>query len=415
MVATHVAYKAPVYPFRGFWPPPTEPTLDIGQGVQVDFNFGVRIRLPPRRDGRDWTLRLTDLDTGDYFETKVSHGAVSGGKVYFIRYGLELFVDGELVLDHIYSAENRNVLIQMQVGALGDTIAWFPYVLKFQKLHNCRIICCMKQEFISLFSSIYPQITFISSNSESKCQFEEDLYASYYLGFYFRDAQNTFHPTDTRLTGIAKLAAYTLGVDPSSAKLTVAIDPGGRPIEQQYVCIAVQASGAVKLWHHPDGWFDVVNHLKSRGLRVICIDGARVQTCGVFSTHIPHGCEDETGLRPLSERARWLKHAEAYVGLSSGLSWLAHAVECPVVMISGFSHPSSEFETPYRVINWHVCNSCWNDPRHAFDHDDFFWCPRHKGAPRQYECSKLIRPQLVIQAIDRALADAAQRRINGHV
>ena len=56
-------------------------------------------------------------------------------------------------------------------------------------------------------------------------------------------------------------------------------------------------------------------------------------------------------------------------------------------MISGFSHPTTEFETPYRVINYHACNSCWNDPHHRFDHKDFLWCPRHKDTPRQFECT----------------------------
>ena len=63
---------------------------------------------------------------------------------------------------------------------------------------------------------------------------------------------------------------------------------------------------------------------------------------------------------PLLERARWIRHAEFFVGLASGLSWLAWSVGTPVVMISGFSHPLTEFQTPYRVINYHTCNSCWN-------------------------------------------------------
>ncbi len=51
------------------------------------------------------------------------------------------------------------------------------------------------------------------------------------------------------------------------------------------------------------------------------------------------------------------------MGLSSGLSWLAWAAGIPVVMISGFTHPTNEFATPYRVINYHACNGCWNDVR----------------------------------------------------
>ena len=63
--------------------------------------------------------------------------------------------------------------------------------------------------------------------------------------------------------------------------------------------------------------------------------------------------EDFTGNRPLQERLSLLHHADFFIGLGSGLSWLAWAADTPVVMISGFSHPSTEFHTPYRVINFH--------------------------------------------------------------
>src|SRR5260370_40322124 len=56
-----------------------------------------------------------------------------------------------------------------------------------------------------------------------------------------------------------------------------------------------------------------------------------------------------------------------FIGLGSGLSWLAWAAGTPVVMISGFSHPSTEFRTPYRVINFHSCNTCFNDLTTEFD------------------------------------------------
>jgi len=72
-----------------------------------------------------------------------------------------------------------------------------------------------------------------------------------------------------------------------------------------------------------------------------------------------------------------------------------------VVMISGFTHPTNEFATPYRVVNYHTCNGCWNDPAHRFDHKDFLWCPRHKDTPRQFECTRLITPEQVKQVLRR--------------
>jgi len=76
-------------------------------------------------------------------------------------------------------------------------------------------------------------------------------------------------------------------------------------------------------------------------------------------------------------------------------------VDTPVVMISGFTHPTNEFHTPYRVINYHACNSCWNDPAHRFDHKDYLYCPRHKDTPRQFECTRLITVEQVKATIQR--------------
>jgi autotransporter strand-loop-strand O-heptosyltransferase len=181
-----------------------------------------------------------------------------------------------------------------------------------------------------------------------------------------------------------------------------------RPIPEKYVCIATQSTTQCKYWNNPTGWREIVQFLKQRGYRVICIDQKATHGNGVVWNHLPHGCEDFTGEQPLAERARWLKHAEFFVGLSSGLSWLAWTMNTPVVMISGFTHPTNEFDTPYRVINYHTCNSCWNDVRVQFDHQDFMWCPRHAGTSRQFECTRLITAEQVKNTISRIPAFNAQ-------
>jgi len=79
------------------------------------------------------------------------------------------------------------------------------------------------------------------------------------------------------------------------------------------------------------------------------------------------------------------------------------------VLISGFTHPTNEFTTPYRIINYHACNSCWNDPAHRFDHKDFLWCPRHKDTPHQFECTRLITTDQVKATIRRIPGFGARR------
>ena len=299
---------------------------------------------------------------------------------------------------HDYDAADREVLIQFPVGTLGDTMGWFPYAVKFQQLHGCRLTCAMSGLIIPLFHDAYPDITFVTHEEVQAEQF----YATYCIGLFFDDADHIWQPTDFRHVGLHRTAGYILGVDP---------DRGGaahrhrrrRPADRRALCLHRRAELArsCKYWNNPNGWREVVAFLKASGYRVVCIDQKPVHGTGLVWTHIPHGCEDETGDRPLAERARWLRHAAFFVGLSSGLSWLAWAAGTPVVMISGFTHPTNEFATPYRVINWHACNSCWNDVRVRFDHKDFLWCPRHAGTPRQFECTRLITAAQVTETLKR--------------
>jgi autotransporter strand-loop-strand O-heptosyltransferase len=149
----------------------------------------------------------------------------------------------------------------------------------------------------------------------------------------------------------------------------------------------------------------VVDHLRSLGYRVLAIDREPTVGMGFTWNQIPHGAEDFTGHRPLSERIALIRHAEFFVGLSSGLSWLAWACRAPVVLISGFTLPICEFETPYRVYNTHGCLGCWDDTAVSFDHRDFLWCPRFKGTDRQYECTRLITGRQVIGHIERLRRD----------
>jgi hypothetical protein len=93
---------------------------------------------------------------------------------------------------------------------------------------------------------------------------------------------------------------------------------------------------------------------------------------------------------------------EFFIGLSSGLSWLAWACELPVVLISGFSEKWAETTLDtYRVINESVCHGCFNWSR--LDAGDWNWCPKHKGTEKQFECSKQISSEMVIREINKIM------------
>jgi autotransporter strand-loop-strand O-heptosyltransferase len=383
-------------PVKRAYPAPASSPTQVGPlGIRFDFNDGCRVVLP---DGK-WHVRLRDLDTGNIlYETDIGSGHINTSKRYFLRCAIEVWngeATGDATFRHEYSAKDQEVLIQFPVGTLGDTIGWFSYAVKFQAQHGCKLSCAIADRLIPLFKNSHPHIQFVTHEEVVP----EKFYATYSIGLFFDDEARVHQPCDFRLVGLHRTAGYILGVDPTEVPPKISIEDSRRPINEPYVCIAVQSSTHSKHWTNPTGWHDLVTFLKESGYRVVCIDQRNVYGTGIVWNHIPHGVEDQTGDRPIAERANWIKHAAFFVGLSSGLSWLAWAVGTPVVMISGFTHPTNEFHTPYRIINYHACNSCWNDVRVRFDHKDFLWCPRHANTTRQFECTRLITAQAVKDAI----------------
>lgn len=387
--------SAPAAAPGGAFPrPPARPTQVGSGGVRFDFNEGCRVLLP----AGDWRLRFTDLDTGNVlFDAAVGGGLVRSPRLYYLRYRIEAWKGGEPAFRHDFDAAGREVMIHIRGAVLGDTIGWLPYAIKFQQRHGCRLTCAVGEALIPLFRNAYPQVEFVVHAAADPDRY----YATYHLGVAFQDDERTVLPCDFRLVGAHRAMGYALGVDPAETRPKIALGRTEPPIAGPYVCIAVQSTLQCKYWNRPDGWREIVEWLKEAGYRVVCIDQKAAYGLDSPLNRMPANAEDQTGDRPLLERARWLRHADFFVGLPSGLSWLAWAMERPVVMISGFSHPVSEFETPYRVIDFNACNSCWNDPRLTFDRDDFLWCPRQAGTPRQFECSRAISPAAVKAAIRR--------------
>jgi len=382
-----------------FLPPAEKPTQAGPDGILFDFNLGARVFLP---EGK-WRTRLSDIETGNIlFETDSHSVTVNSAKRYFVPIRIEIWQDGKPAFTHDYDARGRDVLIVFPAGTIGDPIAWFPYAVKFQERHGCKLTIAIAAPLIPLFAPVYPEIAFVTQDKAEP----EKFYATYRLGLFFTDQDHIWQPCDFRQVGLHRTAGHILGVDPAESRPKIALAESGRPIEEPYVCIASQSTSQAKYWNYASGWREIVAFLKEAGYRVLCIDQKASHGHGLVWNHIPYGAEDFTGDLPLPERARLLAHADFMVGLSSGLSWLAWSVGTPVVLISGFTHPDNEFDTPFRVINYHACNSCWNDPRHQFDHKDFLWCPRHAGTPRQFECTRLITVQQVRRAIERIPAFA---------
>jgi len=383
-------------PYVSFDAGPLTCKTDI-DGLEFDFNYGARIKVP----AGNWRVKIIDRDCCvTLYDAKADNVIATSTKKYYVNFGLEIYLDEQLVLRHDLALAGKKVLIKFPVGTIGDIIAWFPYAQVFKYKHNCEVYCAMAPELADLFSPAYPELHFIGPDERPP-----ELYASYYMGIFFPCDDRMHQPVDWRIVGLQKTIPYILGLDPVEIRPCILPQNPERLIAEPYVCIAAQATSQAKYWNNGSGWMNVVKYLKEKGYRVLCIDKESCHGSGSRWNTIPYGAEDFTGSLPLIERVDLLFHADFFVGLSSGLSWLAWAVGKPVIIISGFSLPITEFYTPYRAINYHVCNGCWTDSAIEFEHDDFAWCPRHKNTDRQFECTRFINADYVNGIIDRLMLD----------
>ena len=359
-------------------------------GLRLDFNFGLRLDVP---EG-NFRVKISDADTEQiFFDEKFSGGRLLSVENYFIRWHVEVFLDDEKIFSHTLNLEGQPVAIKFGFYALGDTIALLSYLREFKKFHRCNLAFCPEDNFRELVARLYPDIELID-------EINFKTYATYYPCM-MRSAFPIV-PTDVRQMSMSRVGGLLLGIDYLPPKVN--FKPTEPPVTKEpYVCISVQSPDSRKCWLWPGGWDIVVNYLKSLGYRVFCIDREEERTNDGFTIRKPDGAENFTGDLPLIERANMLSHAEFFVGRSSGLSWLAYLVDCPVVMICGFSQDWFEFYTPYRVANRKVCNGCLNDVR--VDYLAKEPCPLHKNTPRALECQKKISPRMVIAAIERLILD----------
>jgi autotransporter strand-loop-strand O-heptosyltransferase len=358
-------------------------------GFHMDFNFGLRLEIP----SGNFHIRISDFDSGMiFFDEDLSDAKLISVEKYFIRWQVELFRDGEKIFWHVLDLERQPVMIIVRLNGLGDVISFLPFMREFKNRHRCKLTVLLPKFIRELAAHLYPDIPQVEEIS-----FEN--YANYFPVMPIGDYPKV--PADVRNEPMEHIHALILGLNTVPVKSI--FKPTVPPVTNEpYVCIGVQASLPRKSWLYPGGWDIVVNYLKSLGWRVFCIDKKSIETSDGMTICKPDGAEDFTGDIPIMERANMLYHAEFFIGPGSGLAWVANAVDCPVVMICGFSQDWFEFYTPYRVANRLACNGCFNDIRVNFLEDI---CPYHKGTARELECQKKIYPRQVINAIERLIID----------
>ena len=215
-----------------------------------------------------------------------------------------------------------------------------------------------------------------------------NLHGMYTIGCFLNENKE---PEKFNVLPLQKVATNILGLEFEEVKTKIHFLPEkNRRKGRKYVAIGYHSTAGLKYWNNPTGWQELVDYLISEGYEVLNLS---LDPCGVKGV-------EELKDKSIQNIMNLIYHCEFFVGISSGLSWLAWGLNKQVVMISNMTNEEHEFQTNItRIINKSVCNSCWNDPNNVFDKGDWNWCPLHKGTDRQFECTKKITGEMVIDQI----------------
>jgi autotransporter strand-loop-strand O-heptosyltransferase len=241
-----------------------------------------------------------------------------------------------------------------------------------------------------LFENVYPEIEFVNPGSSV-----DGVLGLYRIGLFYNNEQVDYewHPYNPLKEPLQKIASDILGLDYKEI-LPEVPSLGGH--KKKRVCIAIHSTSQCKYWNNPDGWQKVVDYVKSKGYEVRLLSR---EEDGYMGNKHPKGIKVQP---PSSTKdvLKVLQESHLFIGISSGLSWLAWSSGIPVVLISGFTDIYLEpFKNIERIINKDVCHGCWHN--HKFDPGNWNWCPIHEKTDKQFECSKEITSEQVISKIEK--------------
>jgi len=347
---------------------------------------------------------INNVNNESLYETEISNNMWTKPSIeYFINWRIEVYdkENNELVFEHNYNAKDKRVYIHFESSAIGDTLAWFPAIEEFRKIHQCQVICSTFHN--EWFEKEYPNLEFVNPGTEVN-----DLYAMYNVGWFYNEDKtvtNSKIPIDFKQHPLGETSTSILGLKYREIKPKVTIPNKSRQIEDKYVIIAPHASAHAKYWNYKGGWQSIIDYLNEQDYKVVMITHEKLgdkwhdsKLGGTLKNVI-----DKTGNYPIEDRMLDLKYADAFIGVGSGLSWLSWSIGTPTVLISGFSLPYSEFTDCERVFNYdtNVCTGCFN--KHWLNPGDWEWCPEYKNTYKQFECTKTINPSRVIKSLNKVL------------
>lgn len=357
--------------------------------IYVSFNNGPKVEILGN-DSKRYKVDFVDRNTKEVIHT----GTISNNM--WIKCSREWYTDWDIVindkLEHSFDLRDKVVIIRLDSKSVGDTLAWIPYVLEFKKKHRCKLyLSTFHNEWFECHGD-YRDISFIKPGDDI------DSYATFTIGWFKENGQwdgKFKSPYKPNTIPLQKSSSSILGLEHKEIRPKLCFKKKPISKTKPYVAISTRSTAALKEWD-PKKWESVISYLNQMGYDVIEVSNEKCHLKGVINL------EDTSWESTFNT----INDADFFIGLSSGLSWVAWSLGKKVILISNFSAPDHEFTSnTYRIYNHSVCNSCWNNPNFVFDAGDWNWCPINKGLKKERICHKIITPKDVYQVLHQVIND----------
>lgn len=340
--------------------------------IILTFIDGPKVEIKGDVDEEYFIEFLNEKEEVVHFSKITNNMWTTCNKKYFIKWKIR--INGQI---YEMDLKGKVVMISFESKSIGDTIAWAPYVVEFQKKHHCVIILSTFHNEWFKGHKPYEDIIFIDPGTTMNCD------ALYRIGYFKSDSGKwddlNRYPTQLNILPLQQTASDILGLPFKEINHGIKFDPKERPTKNKYVVIAPESTAGCKEWIY-DNWVELSKKLIDNGYEVYCL------------TNKPYNIPKVKNIfgQKWNNVFNYLYHSEFLIGLSSGLAWINWALNKQTVMICGFSEVWNEFQSNNIRITNNLCIKCWNDSEMIFDGGDWDWCPVYKGTKKQHICQKSI-------------------------
>jgi len=327
-------------------------------------------------DGPDLIYRAKDLKAGSWYKPT---------RAWWTEWTVKIYSNDQLISTETYTLEGQALTIEMGSSSLGDTLSFMGQLHTVIDKHK------LSRLYVKTHKPwLFHKERYLAKNIEFIDWSVPNIGATASIGVYYtmeHPWQKDQHKYDWRTIPLGKIAADRLGIEHTEQRPFLAAEyTVTEATNTRSIVIATASTAQAKYWNNPNGWQETVDWCKDNKIKVLHASKEGSELKNV--EQLPE---------ELTEVAKAINNAELFIGISSGLSWFAWALGAKVIIISGFTDPYVEMKNAIYINNHQVCHGCWGWD--TFDKGDWNWCPSWKGTHRQFECTKTIGSERVIEKL----------------